>query len=461
MQLGSGKGQALIGKRAVVALANAGIAAAIPDIVAGRRYAVVGRTCHTADVRQIVAIHAHDNGRVIIRRQPQIQRGLGPVGRRGWQIESDRRRRGVVISLAVGDHRLDEIPVRAPAAGANDIVWPARKIERILQPLAPDRARCRGAGTDIAHPVIIAMAKLLARAIGITDFKYRGPHPRRCPGDRAQIVGAHIRDRNAERRGWHIIEQGRAPAGLGLRHECSRRTGSKRVQCIVGACNHIWNRKIPIRIRLHPELVRLGPLLEIVGTRAGQRLLHHTHPQAAGGGVRIAAVADHQFAGDRAPVGGRGVIGVVKPSIRPRTLLRHLLRQRITIERLRGLRHGGETVGDVVAVNEIGPVNLRPYFTGANGIIAAQTIIAAREHVQNRCADVLHQIPFHGTAGIAFHAGGNVPDAHVLSAGPHAAPAPHPLRAEVRRVFVFILVLPGVDAIGPKIILHRRTPHHH
>ena len=234
------------------------------------------------------------------------------------------------------------------------------------------------------------MAKLLARAVGITDFKYRGPHPRRCPGDRAQIIGSCIGDRDTEWRGRHIIEQGRAPACLALRHECVCRAGAKRVQRIIGARDHIRNREIPNGIRLHPKLVRLGPLLEVIGASAGQWLLHQAHPQAASGGVRIATVTDYHFAVDRAPVRGQCVIGVVKPSIRPRTLLRHLLRQRITIERLRGLRHGGEAVGDVVAVNEIRTVNLRPHFTGADGIITAQAVIPAREHVQNRRADVFH-----------------------------------------------------------------------
>ena len=85
--------------------------------------------------------------------------------------------------------------------------------------------------------------------------------------------------------------------------------------------------------------------------------------------------------------------------------------------------------------------------------------MAAVKHVQDRRAHMRHQLALQRTTIVIFHAGRDVPKADVFAAGANTAPAPDALVAEVRAVFVFVLVLARVDAVRPQRDLPRRTVH--
>src|SRR5690242_8470929 len=85
--------------------------------------------------------------------------------------------------------------------------------------------------------------------------------------------------------------------------------------------------------------------------------------------------------------------------------------------------------------------------------------MAAVKHVQNRGADVLHQFQLERSAVVIFRTGGDVPEPDVFAARPDTAPAPAMIHTEIGTVFVFVLVLAGVNAVGPQRNLLRRALH--
>ena len=303
------------------------------------------------------------------------------------------------------------------------------------------------------------MPELVAHATGITDFKDGRSHARRGPGDGAQIVRGTASDGHRERRGWNIAQHGRVTPGLVLRHEDGRCAGAKGVERVVRAGNHIGQGEVAVGIRLHPELVGLHPLLKIIRAGGGGRLLNRAHPQAAGGGIRIAAVIDHELAGNGAATAGQGVIGIGEPVVGPGGLFGRALCEGIVVEGLGGEVGGRERISDVVAIDKVRPINLGPDFAVGKVAVRAHAVMPAVVHVQDGGADVLHQFTLERTAVAIFGAVGDVPQAHIFAGDAHAAPAPDVIHPEVGAVLVFILVLAGVHAIGPEGDLHWCTLH--
>ena len=188
-------------------------------------------------------------------------------------------------------------------------------------------------------------------------------------------------------------------------------------------------------------------------------LLNQTHPQVGGGGIGIAAVVNDNFTRHDTAVRRERIICVGEPRIRPRARLGDALRQGIIVKRLRGQIGGRDGVRDVVAIDEIRAVHFRPNFIRGPTAVAAHAVMLAIKHVQNRGANVLHELALERAAVVIFRAGRDVPEADIFAAGANAAPAPDMIHAEVGAVFVFVVVLTGVNTIRPQVTLHRCALH--
>ena len=417
------------------ALPDAGVAflvaAGIGGIVARAAFAV-GRG-GGGDGAEVVVVDGNDQRPLIIRGRGQKQGGLGAAGRRVGQREGDGGGGGVDVSRVVGDRGLDEIPIRGPPALADGVIGTAGEFIGIFQKLGPDGAGFGRTGADVPHPPVIAVPELARRPVGIAQLKHGGPHPRRRPGDVAQIVRGPGGDIHRKSGRGDIDNQRRVAAGLGLRQEGSRRARSKRIQRIIIAGDHIGDGEIPVGVAFHPKLIRLHPLLKVIDPVGGGGLQNGAHPEVGGGGVGVAAVGDDHFAGDGPAPGGGGVIGIGEPAVGPRRLLGRGLGLGVGIQGHRGLGGVGDGVGQVVAIDEIWAIDFGPHLAVGPRSIRAAAVVAAVEHVQNRGADVVHQLALHRAAVVVFGGGRHIPEADIFPAAAPRCTSPRPAAPPGRR----------------------------
>ena len=375
------------------------------------------------------------------------------------EVEGDGRGTAIPCAGAAVNHGLGEIPIGSPAAGAHHVVQPAWEIVREFHPLAPHRTRAGRTRPDVADPPILAVFELTSRAIRITDFENRRTHARRRPCHITERGRRSARHCNAERCCGDIGEKWRTAAGLRLRHEGAIGSLAERVERVIRASDHRRDGEVSIRIRVHPELIGLHPLLEIISARRCHRLPDEADPQVRRSGVRILAVVDDDLSRHRAAAGGSGVVGVREPTVGPRACLGRALGQGVVVKRLRRLHRVRDGLGNVVAIDKIRTADFPPRFTCDKITVGSHLVMVAIEHVQDRRADVAHQFRMQRAAVVILRGGQHVPESDIFPARANAAPAPHALVAPVRAVFVFVLVASLIDSVGPQRAFHRGGGH--
>jgi len=146
----------------------------------------------------------------------------------------------------------------------------------------------------------------------------------------------------------------------------------------------------------------------------------------------------------------------VNQEIRPGRLFGSGLSQRVGVERL-----GGRLVAvmgcDIVAVDKIGSIDVRPNFASS-----------PRESVRRRngcrglrskwfCADVFEQFALSSAHRCNIRHWPKRSTSPRSCPSPHAAPTPNPQLAKVAVYLVFVLVLPLVNARCPQRNLGGRT----
>ena len=191
-----------------------------------------------------------------------------------------------------------------------------------------------------------------------------------------------------------------------------------RAECpkVIGTRENVGDGKAAARSGFDPELVGQVLLLEIYSViDRGQ-----PDPNAHRRGARIVGVIDGEGAAHSASATDLGIGGPgharhrlgIEPSVGPRALFGGGLGLGVSPKgpRLQGNGIAGGT-RVFVSVNENGAEGLRDEAASWLVLGETKTVVPTPEHIQQRVADVLGELPMHGSAIIILVAGYGLPNA--------------------------------------------------
>ena len=218
--------------------------------------------------------------RVIVRRQAEVKRGRGAVGRRGGQVEGDGGAGVVVIARAVGDNGLDEIPVGA-SSGSGRRRSSGRSENRREIPATCSRSGWARSGWGRCRRPTNRRRDGICRRCG-SDNRFQKPSAPTRAGVQVTVPRLLVAPPvtvTAKCEAGKSYNSGGLPPVWACDMKCARRARAKGVESVIVAGDDVGHGEISIRVRLRPELIGLHPLLKIIRRGGRDRLLNQADPQ--------------------------------------------------------------------------------------------------------------------------------------------------------------------------------------